>query len=80
MPTQLLSFGVPYTLLTNVVYALPVAKANVYSGDTTPTLEVSNVVDFAAKTAVTFTAGVATLTGLFVRATAGTPTIVLKRD
>jgi hypothetical protein len=80
MPTPLLSFGLPVTMTTNLVYALPVVKANAYSSDTTPTMEQSNDITFAAKTTVTFTAGAATLVGMFVRATTGTPTIVLTRD
>lgn len=81
MPTQLLSFGVPWTLQTNQVYALPApVKATVFSGDTTPTLEQSNDFTFTTKAAVTFTAGVATLAGTFIRATAGTPTVLLNRD
>lgn len=80
MPNLLLSFGVPTTLVTNQVYALPAVEATVFSDDTTPTLEQSNFSNFSTKAAVTFTAGTATLTGMFVRATAGTPTITLKRD
>jgi hypothetical protein len=67
-------------LQTNVVYALPAVKVTAYSGDTTPTLEQSNASDFTLKTAVTFTAGAAELSGGFVRATAGTPVLTLKRD
>lgn len=80
MPTQKLSFDMPTTMQTNVVYAIPVAKATAFSGDATPTLEQSNDFTFAAKTAVTFTGGIATLVGSFVRATTGTPTIMLSRD
>ena len=80
MPTQLLPIGPPTTLQTNVVYALPAVEVTCFSSDTTPTLEQSNDITFAAKVAVTFTGGMATLGGGFVRATAGTPTITLKRD
>jgi predicted RecA/RadA family phage recombinase len=80
MPTTSIPIGMPVTMVTNQVYALPAVKTTAFSSDTTPTLEQSNDSTFAAKAAVTFTGGSATMTGLFVRATAGTPTIVLKRD
>ena len=79
MPTELLTSGFPIVLKTNVVYALPHYKAEIYSSDATPTLEQSNVFDFATKSTLTFTSGVASASGLFLRATAGTPTIVIKR-
>jgi hypothetical protein len=80
MPNLLLPIGPSTTLVTNQVYALPAVKVTCFSSDTTPTLEQSNDSTFAAKAAVTFTGGIATLVGPFVRATAGTPTITLKRD
>ena len=80
MPTQLLLFGVPTVMQTNQVYAVPATKVTAFSSDTTPALEQSNDFTFAAKAAVTFTGGMATLGGAFVRATAGTPTILLSRD
>ena len=80
MPVTLLSCGMPTTLVTNQVYALPAVKVTAFSGDTTPTLEQSNAADFVAKTAVTFTGGMATLAGGFIRATTGTPTLTVKRD
>jgi hypothetical protein len=80
MPTQLLPIGPPVTMVTNQVYALPAVEVTCYTGNATPTLEVANDAAFANKNAVTFTGGQGTLTGVFVRATAGTPTIVLKRD
>lgn len=81
MPTQLLSFGVPWTLQTNQVYAIPTpVKATAFSGDATPTIEQSNDFAFGTKAAVTFTGGVATLVGTFIRATTGTPTVLLNRD
>lgn len=80
MPTMLLPVGTPVTMVTNQVYACPVVEVMAFTDATTPTLEQSNDPTFTTKAAVTFTAGAATLTGAFVRATAGTPTIVLKRD
>ena len=80
MPTQLLPVGTPTTLVTNRVYALPAVEVTGFSSDTTPTMEQSNDFTFAAKAVITFTAGAATLTGPFIRATAGTPTLTLKRD
>jgi hypothetical protein len=80
MPNQLLSCGVPYTLVTNQVYALPAVKTYLFCGDATPTLEQSNVQDFSTKATLTLTGGVSQVTGLFIRATAGTPIIALSRD
>ena len=80
MPTQSIPIGPPVVMATNQVYALPAVKVTAFTEATTPTLEQSNAIGFAAKAAVVFTGGVAPLYGQFVRATAGTPTIVLKRD
>jgi len=81
MPTQLLQFGQLTTMATNQVYAVPMSvKVTAFCGDTTPTMEQANDITFAAKAAVTFTAGVATIVGAWIRATAGTPTIILTRD
>jgi hypothetical protein len=78
---QLIPFGPPTVMATNVIYATPGgAKASVFCGDATPTIEQSNVQDFATKSAVTFTGGLGTVVGAFIRATAGTPTVVLMRD
>lgn len=80
MPTQLIPYGMPITMVTNQVYALPVAKSTLFSSDTTPALEQSNDITFAAKVVVTLTGGMSTVAGEFIRATAGTPTIILSRD
>jgi len=80
MPTQLLSFGIPLALQTNVIYALPAAKGTVFCADTTPGIEVSGLFDFSIKQSLTLSAGVSTAGGKFVRSTAGTPTVVLSRD
>lgn len=79
MPVPLLTCGVPLTLQTNVAYALPVPQVRVFCGDSTPALEQSNVLDFATKSAVVLTAGAAELSGGFIRATTGTPLILLCR-
>lgn len=80
MPTQLLSFGIPYVLQANTVYALPSTKGTVFCADTTPGIEVSNLFDFSIKQSLTLSAGVSTAGGKFVRATSGTPSICLSRD
>ena len=80
MATTLLSCGYPFTLLTNQVYALPVCKVTCFSSSVTPTIEQSNDITFAEKTAITFTAGQSTLGGVYIRATAGNPVVTLKRD
>jgi hypothetical protein len=78
MPTEVLPIGIPTAMVTNRVYALPIAKTSVYS-DAAATLEQANDFTFTAKQAVVFTAGVAPLSGAFIRATAGTPVVILKR-
>lgn len=80
MPTLAIPFGMPVTMVTNQVYALPAAKATVFSDATTPSLQSSTTLGFVANAAVVFTGGLATVAGGFIRATTGTPTIVLKRD
>lgn len=81
MPIQSIPFGPPAVLTQNTVFALPAAKATIFTADTTPALEISNTSDFAAKSTVTLTAGSAIVGGGFIRSTGASPiTIVLKRD
>ena len=77
MPTQLLSIGVPFTILANVIYALPAAKCNMLL-DLATALTFSNKSDFV--TVVTPTANVVyTVAGGFVRSAADAR-VVLKRE
>lgn len=77
---DLLSCGPTYILLTNVAYALPAVKTTIYSGDAAPALEQSNISTFATKSTLTLTNGSASISGTFIRTTAGPTTITLKRD
>lgn len=79
MPTQLLTFGVALPMQTNVVYALPSHKCVLFCADTTPAIEQSAVFDFSTKAAINVSAGKTDLAGLFIRATAGNPLIVLNQ-
>ena len=79
MPS-LLSCGVAHTLGTNVVYALPVCKTTIFCGDSSPALEQSNVETFLTKSSVTLTGGLGSCAGGFIRATTGTPIVILSRD
>ena len=80
MPTQAIPVGMQVTLLANVVYALPPVKCTLYTDTATPTITQSNTLAFTNSTAVTVTAGVASvLGGLFVKCTADT-VVVCKRD
>lgn len=78
MPTEVIPIGFPVTMVTNQVYALPLARVSMFS-DAAVTMEQSNVIGFGTKQAITLTAGVSPLDGAFVRATAGTPTVILKK-
>ena len=80
MPTQSIPIGPPTTLVTNQIYALPAVNCTLFTDAATPTLEQSTVIGFGTKVALTFTNGACLVSGGFVRATAGTPTIVLKRN
>jgi hypothetical protein len=80
MPTQLLPIGPPTLMLAGVAYALPAVKCSLYTDATSPTLTLSNTQAFTANTAVTLTAGQATVVGGgFIKAAADT-TVILKRD
>lgn len=77
---DLLSNGPLYTLLQNVIYALPAVKSTLFTDTATPTIQVSNSPTFATNAAVTLVAGQATVVGGFIRSTAGNAVINLARD
>ena len=79
MPTQLLSPGMPWTILAGQVYALPAVKCTLFTDAASPTITVSNTQAFTANAAITLTAGAATVAGGFIKAAADT-LITLKRD
>lgn len=77
---DLLLHGPVYTLAQNVVYALPAAKSTMFCDTTTPTLQLSNTSTFTNNVAITLVAGQATISGGFIRSTAGAASISLDRD
>ena len=77
---ELLSPGMPWTLVQNRVYALPAVKVTLTTDATSPTLQQSDTQEFTANVAVTLTGGAATLAGGFIRCTSGACLVVLKRD
>ena len=79
MATQAITIGPVHTLVTNQVYALPGSATTLYTDSAAPALEQSNVIDFATKSTVTLTNGMAQVAGAFLRATSGTPIIRLAR-
>lgn len=79
MATEKLSCGLLTTLVANQIYALPSCKSTLYTDATTPTIQLSNTVAFSANTAVTLTAGAATVAGGFIRCTGGA-LVSLERD
>jgi len=79
MPVELLSLGMPWTMVANRVYALPAVNVTLYTDAASPTITQSNTLAFTASTPVTLTGGVASLSGQFIKATADT-LVTLKRD
>jgi hypothetical protein len=79
MPTELLPLGPITPILANVAYALPAVKATLYTDAAAPTITLSNTQAFTVNTAVTLTAGSATVAGGFLKCTSGI-NITLKRD
>lgn len=79
MPTELLPVGTPFTMLANVVYALPAVDVTLFTDAAAPTITQSNTFAFTANAAVTLTGGSARLSGGFIKATANT-LVTLKRD
>ena len=79
MPTELLPIGMPVTLVQNTVYALPAVKCTLIA-EGSPTIAQSNAVGFSNSIATTLTGGAATVSGGFIKSTAGAAVITLKRD
>lgn len=79
MPIELLSPGMPWTMLAGVAYALPAVNVTLYTDATTPTITQSTTAAFTANSAVTLTGGSAQLNGGFIKAAANT-LVVVKRN
>lgn len=71
--TILLPVGYPYTLVKDVIYALPARRVLLMSETTGITLFQSNAVAFSASVAVTLANGQAELAGGFLKATSNSP-------
>ena len=80
MPTELLPLGMPWTMKAGIAYALPAVKASLYTDAATPTITASNTQAFTANTAVTLTAGQATVVGGGFLKAAADALVILKRD
>jgi hypothetical protein len=78
MPIEVLSIGMPWTMIANRIYALPPFNVVLFTDATTPTIQQSLTSAFTANVAVTLTGGQATLAGGWIRATADTPVILKK--
>lgn len=78
MPTELLSFGVPYNLTTNVIYALPASVGILYSDTPAAVLRQSTDVGFTNNSLLTLVGGQAGFYGGFIRAT-GATSVILRR-
>lgn len=80
MPVQLLSPGPVTALVQNQIYACPPVKCTLFTDATTPTIQQSNTAAFTANVVLTFTSGMASVVGGFLRATTANVTVTLKRD
>jgi hypothetical protein len=79
MPTEVISIGPAFSMVQNVVYALPAPRVLLFTTGA-PTLEQANDVAMTAPVAVTLTGGQAELAGKFLRCTSAGPQLVtLKR-
>jgi hypothetical protein len=79
MPTETLSPGPVWSMIQNVVYALPPVQTRLFTTGA-PTLQQANDVAMTAPVAVTLTDGMALLAGGFIRCTSAGPQLVtLKR-
>lgn len=79
MATEQLPMGTPTLMLAGIAYALPPVRVTLYTDATTPTITQSNTSAFTANTSVTVTAGVASVSGGFIKAAANA-LVTLKRD
>lgn len=78
MPTTVISFGPPFLMVQNIVYALPAARGLLFS-DTAGTFEqASNLAGPFIATAA-LAGGQVEVAGAFIRCTTASPTVTLKR-
>ena len=78
MPTQYMQLNVPFVMTQNVIYALPARRLQLFTDATTPTIQQSTDVAFAANAALTLTSGQAEVAGGFIRCTTGNINVVVK--
>jgi hypothetical protein len=81
VPTTLISAGPAFTMLQNVVYALPASRCLLFCQTAAPVLEMSNELAFTTVvTPLTLTNGQCEVAGAFIRSTAvGGAIITLKK-
>lgn len=80
MPTVSISPGSPFTMVQNVVYALPASRCLLFCQTATPGLEQSNEVAFTTVVALALVSGQAEVAGGFIRSTlTGGAIVTLKK-
>lgn len=69
MPTECIAIGPVFTMLQNVVYALPASRCLLFTDGAAPTLQQSTTLAFTANVALVLTNGQAEVCGGFIRCT-----------
>ena len=80
MPTEVIPIGPVFSMVQNVIYALPAVHCLLFSDGTAPTLQQSTTLAFTANVAMPLVNGQAEVSGGFIRQTTlATCNITLKR-
>jgi hypothetical protein len=80
MPTEVLPLGVVFSMLQNVVYALPASRCLLFTDGAAPTIQQSTTLAFTANVAVVLTNGQMELAGGYIRCTnLATCNVILKK-
>lgn len=78
MPTEVLSFGPPWLMVQNIVYALPAARGLLFS-DTAGTFEQASILAGPWIATVALAGGQIEVAAAFIRCTTASPTVTIKR-
>jgi hypothetical protein len=80
MPTEVLPLGVVFSMLQNVVYALPASRCVLFTDGAAPTIQQSTTLAFTTNVPVVLTNGQMELSGGYIRCTnLATCNVILKK-
>lgn len=67
MPTQTISFGVPFTMLAGVAYAVPAPQSTIYCDTPLVVISQSHFLNFSSNSGITLTSGSGLISATYLK-------------